>query len=307
MDLGPSEQPSRTARLRPSESLQSTTEAPIQYAALSYCWGPPDDAAKQFKTTRANLSERQAAIVVSETSPVIQDAVKVCKALGVRYLWVDAVCIIQDETRDWHREASRMRDVYGSASVTICALASSSCTQRFLTEREAGFKVPFTSRVKEGVHGHLTLRCGTQPEHDYALDNLPILEDFDTTWFTRAWTSQEHHLSQKLLMFCKERLYICSESGTRGEAESFSENIIATPFVATLEDAASREPLQLDNPLNREWMDLVTGYSSRYLSDVSDRLPALSGLASFYQRLLREDDRYLAGTWSNDLHRQLFW
>ncbi|OAL48110.1 HET-domain-containing protein [Pyrenochaeta sp. DS3sAY3a] len=103
-----------------------------QYAALSYCWGssPP------FTTSSANLEERMRGFRLSELPATIRDAVRVARALGMKYLWVDALCIIQgtDEhaLADWKRESAHMEDVYGNAHVTIVAAASRHCNAGML-------------------------------------------------------------------------------------------------------------------------------------------------------------------------------
>ena len=91
----------------------------LKYAALSYCWGPPADAKSQFKTEKDTLSTRLRSIDMNSVTPVIKDAAKVCDALGIRYLWVDAVCIVQDDITDWRQESQKMMDVYATAAVTI--------------------------------------------------------------------------------------------------------------------------------------------------------------------------------------------
>ncbi|KAJ1324724.1 HET domain-containing protein [Microdochium nivale] len=311
IDLGASDTHASRVNLQTTESLQSTERSPIKYAALSYCWGPQVEAARQFQTTRATLPQRQSGITISETSPVIQDAIRVCRALGFRYLWIDAVCIIQDEAQDWEQEASRMRDVYGNASATICALASGSCTQPFLVDRDAGFTLPFTSHVREGIRGVLNMRCCTRRQNILTTGDEPILKDFmDAPWDNRAWTFQEYHLSRKLIMFCRQRLFIADRLGTTGEAETFAdEHLTVSPCVAAIEEAVGAGyPGAEGCPLlNRQWMGLMENYSRRQLSNKTDCLPALSGLASLYRKLLRDDDEYIAGIWRNDLHRQLFW
>ncbi|RYP14296.1 hypothetical protein DL765_006461 [Monosporascus sp. GIB2] len=74
-----------------------------EYAALSYCWGSSVDAETQLKTTTISLAERQVAIRDIEMTQVLRDAVHVTRALSIPYLWVDALCILQDNISDWER------------------------------------------------------------------------------------------------------------------------------------------------------------------------------------------------------------
>jgi hypothetical protein len=96
-----------------------TEDAP--YAALSHCWGayePP------CKTTRGTIADRETRIPWSLLPKTFQDAIKFIRRLGLRYLWIDTICIIQDDTDDWLRESSRMHSVYKNAFLTIAAASS---------------------------------------------------------------------------------------------------------------------------------------------------------------------------------------
>jgi hypothetical protein len=84
----------------------TTTE--MQYIALSYCWG----TAQHFTTTSANLARMKERIHWDELPQTIKDAVTITRALGIQYLWVDALCIIQDSQEDWEAESKKMADVY---------------------------------------------------------------------------------------------------------------------------------------------------------------------------------------------------
>lgn len=158
VDLGPPDQHESHASLKFGHSLRSTEQDPIKYAALSYCWGLSADAEMQFKATQENLSRLQAGFAIADTTAVIQDVVRVCRTLGFRFLWVDAICIIQNDASDWHREASRMRNVYANASAIICASAFESCVQPFLVNRPPTISVPFFSSVNTSIRGSLHLR-----------------------------------------------------------------------------------------------------------------------------------------------------
>jgi hypothetical protein len=68
--------------------------------------------------------------------PTYQDAVTVCQALNIDYLWVDSLCIVQDDKRDWAYEASRMANVYEDAVVVIGASSSSDPNESFLSKRD---------------------------------------------------------------------------------------------------------------------------------------------------------------------------
>jgi hypothetical protein len=72
---------------------------PMPYVCLSYCWG--SDVADITKTTLSNLSDHMEGIRTLSLQKGIQDAIKICRGLEIRYLWVDSLCIIQDDAQDW--------------------------------------------------------------------------------------------------------------------------------------------------------------------------------------------------------------
>ncbi|KAI6765793.1 hypothetical protein HG530_006863 [Fusarium avenaceum] len=102
----------------------------IKYAALSYCWGPEEDAKQQVKTTKDNISSHLEAMTLTETSPVVKDAILVCRALGIQYLWIDALCILQGDSKDWDKENKSRSRCYGSILCKNLDEGQSSWTSR---------------------------------------------------------------------------------------------------------------------------------------------------------------------------------
>lgn len=115
----------------------------VRYAALSYCWGTEGEAKTQLKTEDSSITKRLHNIPWKLLTRVIQDAATVCRSLAIRYLWVDSLCIIQNQDRgqpdsstrvatDWDRENPKMGNIFSNAFVTVCASNSLSCHQSFL-------------------------------------------------------------------------------------------------------------------------------------------------------------------------------
>lgn len=128
------------------ETSRLTSTSAVRYAALSYCWGPKKDAALQLRTTAETLESHMDRIHADSLTPVIRDAVEAALALSLHYLWIDALCIIQEDHQDWARESERMDLVYINAHCTICTLASSTCLKGFLG-RETPVVVGFNSVI----------------------------------------------------------------------------------------------------------------------------------------------------------------
>ena len=123
--------PARLIRILPQESqapslhLCSTEDiddsATIKYAALTHCWGTEK---VPFKTTRANLSDMPSKIPFDALGKTLQDAIVSCCRLGLEYLWIDSLCIIQDDNDDWEHQASRMGSIYSQCTLNIVAASS---------------------------------------------------------------------------------------------------------------------------------------------------------------------------------------
>ena len=87
------------------------------YIALSHCWGK----APIVRTTKDTLSRRRQGIDTSLLPPAFQDAILIARRLEVRYLWIDSLCIIQDDELDWQTESAKMSTIYQNALLTISA------------------------------------------------------------------------------------------------------------------------------------------------------------------------------------------
>jgi hypothetical protein len=92
-----------------------------EWVALSHCWGTK----LRFVTVSSNIEAWMCSIPLQDMPPTFQDAVYTTRQLGYRYLWIDSLCIIQDDHQDWVAESTRMREYYKHAAITInCDSAS---------------------------------------------------------------------------------------------------------------------------------------------------------------------------------------
>ncbi|RSM11478.1 hypothetical protein CEP52_002974 [Fusarium oligoseptatum] len=103
------------------------------YCALSYCWG--DLGNTNTITTKANISQYRQGIPMDSLPTFIQEAIQTARSLEYQYLWIDALCIIQDDGQDWDREASKMSDVYSNADLTISSLVAKDCHDNMFQPR----------------------------------------------------------------------------------------------------------------------------------------------------------------------------
>jgi len=156
------------------------------YATLSYCWGGD----QTFKTTLKTITEYKQEIQPKSLPQGLQDAIYVAIHLGLEYIWIDALCIIQDSVADKTIEIALMAKVYGNATVTIAATRSTAVWNGFLGERRLlGAELP--DMVFE-------LPCQHVGEELGKLVLIPITFEPIDPLESRAWTFQERVLSNRV-------------------------------------------------------------------------------------------------------------
>jgi hypothetical protein len=279
-----------------------------QYVALSHCWGN----VQPYTTTRANLVSHMQYISSSQLTKTFKEAVEVTRALGMRYLWIDSLCIIQGDPADWAKEASRMSQVYRNAYVTIAATASSSGNE--------GLYRPF---YEYNFRGYLDSNEPCEyliAEHIAHMSSGPSMQamvpedsDFNEKLVTlpltsRGWILQERLLSPRMLHFGSHELALECTTATECECGIYtmtegSRNL--TEIKSYIHAPATFRNSETGSiTFGTLWQDLVQMYSHLNLTKSSDKLVACGGLARSLQPL---DDRYLAGLWESCLLEQLHW
>lgn len=124
-----------------------------RYCALSHCWGSEDKL--PLRTTTKNFKDHLVSIPWDTLPPLFQDAITLTWSLDIKYLWIDSLCIVQDDKQDWINEAKKMSLVYRRATLVIAAMDSTDSTQRLSKAKRpesVAFCVPYYTQ--EGVaHG----------------------------------------------------------------------------------------------------------------------------------------------------------
>ncbi|KAL8383356.1 hypothetical protein RB595_006891 [Gaeumannomyces hyphopodioides] len=271
-----------------------------RYAALSYCWGKKEKADQQLKTTKATISRRRDRITEDEMTEVLRDAVSVTQMLGIPYLWVDAICILQDDITDWQRQCVDVARLYAGAAVTICAASSTSCREGFLGQRGHRIRMPFSSSKRPGLSGsfYLQFKYATSQPNDIFFD--PDADVAHSRWSSRGWTFQENIAASRKLVFGSSNIHYYSLGSVRS---------MGCPPRRRVDSSAlsQKRPDDLDE-IYSSWYRVLTSYSRLgrdAFQTARDILPAISGLASHYQ--VWTQDSYHAGLWKEDLFRGLMW
>jgi Heterokaryon incompatibility protein (HET) len=282
--------------------LFDTNRIPGEYATLSYCWG----RSATLKTQKSTMQEHEAGIRMDGLSQTVQDAIWWTRQLGLQYLWVDALCIIQDDPLDLEMELSLMAEIYKNSTITIAATAAVSTSEGCLPNRNKLTLAPCCP----------TSSIVIQPNYERKtwIYQKGALEE-------RAWTFQEVQLSRRILRVGGEELAWQCRECKRREGNPLAKTVhdrqaTGTSFGTRALDDPDR--LKNGNPFIL-WYQLVQQYLTRSLSFSEDKLPAFSGMASHFAAILRErrsqttgdqerhSSGYVAGLWEEDLLHGLLW
>ncbi|KAK1828729.1 heterokaryon incompatibility protein-domain-containing protein, partial [Podospora conica] len=289
--------------------LVSGLEESTEYATLSHCWGKAQII--QLKQALESTFTDNG-IPVDSLPPTFQQAVIVTRCLGIRYLWIDSLCIMQDSKEDWETESALMASVYGHAIVNIAA--SSSCDSRggLFYQRDPLTVQPFAARGR----------------------NIPGLADGwylwknDNRWSAlssqplnrRGWVLQERLLSARTIHYSDTEVIMHCLEDMSSESIPLQVNIgtasrLAVPImqVGDYTDmrvamaAVQRDGLTDENKvkLYREWKRVLAHYTQCGLTNGGDKLIAIAGIVDRLEALT--GDRCYAGLWRSEMPACLVW
>ena len=293
LDVSPRKGNAKTVRL--VQTLNWPSRDFSQWATLSYSWGGD----QPHKTTRENLASHLKGITVQDMPQTIQDAITVCRKLGIPYIWIDSLCIIQKDGEDLGRELAQMPRIYQGSLVTIYAASAHAVTEGFLHQRPLYYRKFVPTKLKSlGIHAqdgknhdYLILSESVSSDNSYqTLDSYKPLEPLDR----RAWAFQERMLSPRTLIYsCRELSWQCRGAVLR----SGNDRQWTWPY----RYAPPCRPGKETPP----WEELVKEYSNCLLSEDADKLTAIAAIAEFYQS--EHSKTYAAGLWREDLPLSLCW
>ncbi|OBS22819.1 hypothetical protein FPOA_09144 [Fusarium poae] len=307
------------------------------YCALSYCWGK----SRCIMTTKANLANHKYDIPLSMLPRTIKDAVLATRGLEIDYLWVDSLCIVQDDTDDWASEAARMGDVYANATLTISTLFGTDCDDGLFTPHcfRQPYALPFPIPPMRGNSGDAQWFVpAVQPpvkETRYGVLELPLRGPVHS----RGWTFQEQMLSTRVLWFghghvqweCLSKFAADSSPDSMGHYKHPGRDN-EEPYRSRRMKEHLQEPFKINATLSkskqqelyhaigrgnswaeedreaayREWETLVAEYTTRNLTNESDRIPAILGLANVMGPMFECD--FVMGIWKGKhFLRSLLW
>lgn len=270
----------------------------LEYITLSHRWGTKKDIPK---LTMENIELWMKELPMDKLSRTFCDALEIARRLGVSYIWIDSLCIIQDgdDGVDWTAEAPTMQEVYSNAVANICA--------SWAEDQDGIF-----SKRSPLSHPRIQISSADGVSKEYLLArDLPM-----TSWENkvlrsplsrRGWVFQEQLLSLRNLHFCRDEvLFECFEMNsteTLGTIQDYPGNWIPLMSKKSLphprESSDAREIQYL-------WSDIVQEYSKRELTFPTDRLVAISGVAQQFKAIWGQG-LFVAGLWMSRLAMEMLW
>lgn len=249
------------------------------YATLSHCWGKYEFV----KLVEESVGSFMTEVPVEELTKTFRDAIKITRNLGLEYLWIDSLCIIQNSDLDWQEESATMSSVYRGSTINIAAAGA-------LDGRDGCF-LRSTAAAQ-------TVSTGDDDGGAWKFTLSDLFRDFvtESPLAGRAWALQERILAPRTL-YCTEREMFW---GCRVQdcCETFPTKLPSheTNFV---------ERYLEKGPICQNWPLIVRLYTRAKLTFPKDKLVAMAGIA----RAAREEngDQYLAGLWRQRIERELLW
>jgi hypothetical protein len=274
--------------------------------------------------TRSNLDAFVQNIPFSTLPKTFQHAVVVAREMGFEYLWIDSLCIVQGPDQDdWYSESGRMGGVYGGGGLNIAATGADHGGQGLFFDRDVNMVraclVLVDDRRAEDVPQMATDQPDERTQHDaqeperrnqtltarpnnparklhYCIDGLLWERTFSLTLFSRAWVFQERYLSPRTLHFGPSQLFYECRTVKRFET---------LPFIRI--DGDHEETLALTD-FQREWSEVVKGYTKGKLTKATDKLVAISGIARVMEEKYGDGiGEYMVGLWRARLPGDLLW
>jgi hypothetical protein len=287
--------------------LVETNSERQKYVALSYKWGGP----QPVQATNATLSSLMNEFRMEDLPHSLRDAVIFTQKLGLSYLWIDALCIIQDNEIDKGAEVSRMATIYENAAVTIASSRTNSAIESFLSPRtefngncfddDSSHELfGFDYQCRDGQLGSIVLMHEYMPGDQEPLD-------------TRAWAFQERLLSPRIIDYRSEQTkWMCRMSqgkvgftdGWLNRSVGYRDHELLIRGQDTIRNLGHASKNSIDNA-RYEWYSILSLYTSRDITRKADRLPAISAVAQRYAKVLEAE--YMAGLWRPWIGEELLW
>ncbi|KAH8885961.1 HET-domain-containing protein, partial [Thozetella sp. PMI_491] len=263
------------------------------YAALSHCWGAKKPAAM---LTKATLSQWLQSVHVKSLPRTFRDTICIARKLNIPYLWIDCLCILQDDIADWEMEAASMAEIYRNAYLTIAAASSEDSNGGCFIENHLPPLVrKFALHSTNGKQQEVVVRPSLVQCPELARSPL----------HTRGWILQEQILSRRTIYMTDGQIFWQCHTRQKSEDGLKDEHIFCHK-TASLAQYELHKLLRSDDiSPDRSWWLWIYEYSARKFTVFSDRLAALAGVTKLYEEAT--GDKPLLGLWERHLLQNLLW
>ena len=280
-----------------------------RYITLSHCWGDADF----MKLTTENEMSLRAGFAVEDLPKTFRDAIQFTRALSVKYLWVDSLCILQDSLKDWRHQSSLMGDIYRNCFCNLAATSSSNSHGGLFVERDPNLIQPLNLTITRRW-----LRNRPEVARRYHIWDSKLWRTHvqSSPLNRRGWVLQERLLAPRVVHFSNYIFWECEslvacDATPPGRSAGFpiGRESFYTRFLQVIDQASAQG--NVDGKTNHKqaarsiWWDLVHAYSRCMLSKDEDILVAISGIANILETTL--NDQCVAGLWKRSLLEDLLW
>lgn len=294
----------------PHLRLASTSDLDLYktpYMVLSHCWG---GVKIESSTTPANVNEYYTSIDICKLPKSFREAVQITRSLGLRYLWIDSLCIIQGSEEDWERESGKMAYIFRGATLTLSASTAHNSKEGcgISIIPQSATQLTVTTKTAPGRRVHIAIRSYGESEPRHAMSDIfrfaPVHK--------RAWIFQEKVLSHRILHATHSQfVYQCA---THIETEDSIVHRTSESGYSFWEVLSSHKPEHVVRSINLHgtstdvryrWWHWAADYMERALTKTEDKYAAIAGVTALYQDLM--GDEPVLGLWRRDLVLHLAW
>ncbi|KAL2063981.1 hypothetical protein VTL71DRAFT_4475 [Oculimacula yallundae] len=285
-----------------------------RYGTLSHCWGRHGN---HRVLTKATYNSWLQYFSIEELPQTYQDTIVVAKRIGLQYLWIDSLYIIQDDDNNWKLEASKMAEVYQNSYITIAATCAADSSSGMFSVARAIHRprlIPYSLKGIE-IQVYASVCLSHHTENKNLINSFYVWRLYnssDMPLLSRAWVYQERLLSPRVLHFMREELVFECEEESRCECKLFPtpQRSVKHLHVKSLNDALKLPSVRgtqssPNSRLHERWRAIVQEYTALSMTFEKDRLTAISGIAVQMQSLRSEP--YFAGLWGSSFVRDLCW
>jgi Heterokaryon incompatibility protein (HET) len=271
----------------------------LQYTTLSHCWG---QASNKHRTSTTSYTEHiyLEGIPVDELPLTYHHAIIITRYFNIRYIWIDSLCIVQDDTEDWEEEASKMADIFQGSYLTIAAASSSDSYGGCI------FDVRSSDKSEPNVSLFPNFTVGSISKGSLAIMARTLADPRSIQsgpLYQRGWVLQETVLSPRTVLFDQDQMYWQCRTRITSEDGIINDDSVH----GDVQRIFGWTPHEFDS-LERKltfWWRCVESYSSRHLTYAKDKTAAIAGLVRYYQD--RTGDAPLLGLWKETMWYDLHW